>query len=125
MQGILKFFLPAENTPSTACRWRCMFGVLMATAPTTVTLTAGTAATVSVSGVWSNLYVLPLTAGVVAYARGDGATAVAKTDGAWACPAAPAEPTRIPVSSTDGENTTVSVICASNCDVHVTTVEGC
>lgn len=88
------------------------------TAPTTVTLVADTAATVEVSGVWSHLCILPLTASQVVYARGDG-TAVLKADSNYACPPTPADPTCVPVATANGTSTTVSLISHTPGDVQV------
>lgn len=89
----------------------------MAGSPTTATLVASTAQTVTLDGVWNSVEVVPLAAGQVVFALGTGGTATAGTGLEYACP--PARATRVPAFSTNGTTTAVSIISATAGQVQV------
>lgn len=83
----------------------------MAGSPTTVTLVADTAQTVSLDGVWPFIEIVPLASGQQVFARGDGVTATKGTSLEYACIAG--DVTRVPAYSSNGTSTSVSIISAT------------
>lgn len=80
--------------------------------PSTATLVANTAQTVTVAGAWPRLHILPTVALQVTYIRGDGETAVVGADYNYLAPPSPAEPTCVPTRATD-DTTVISMISAT------------
>jgi hypothetical protein len=89
--------------------------------PTTLTLVAATATTITLDGAWSKVHLVVAPSGGTVYARGDGQVAAVAADLNFPVFPSPDEGTCIPVSTATGLSgtSTISVISAGTPTVSV------